>query len=230
MTRRANASVAGAMFLVYFALGIPALILMNRATHATGIAAQLARIAEHASDVRLAALLNLYSGFCALALGVALWALTRDQDRDLAMLGLAFRIGEGLAGGMSIQRSLALLWIATTAGAEGLPPESAHALGAYLLRGQGGAAFFFAVGSTIFSWLLLRGRMIPTALAWLGFVASAVLVVVQSVQLLGLLPGSFIWFIWIPLAAYEIPLALWLIFKGAAPPAVERAREAARLV
>jgi len=44
-----------------------------------------------------------------------------------------------------------------------------HALGT-LFTGPGGAlglvgALFFAVGSTIFSWLLLRGRMIPPVLA-----------------------------------------------------------------
>ena len=55
---------------------------------------------------------------------------------------------------------------------------AAHALAAYLLRDDAAlTATFFAVGSTAFTYLLLRGRIIPTPLAWLGFVASVLLVI-----------------------------------------------------
>jgi len=53
-------------------------------------------------------------------------------------------------------------------------PDSAgaQALGAFLLApSPPHGATFFAVGSTFFSYLLLRGRMIPVALAWLGVAA-----------------------------------------------------------
>ena len=80
------------------------------------------------------------------------------------------------------------------------------------------AAIFFAVGSTLFSWLLLRGRMIPVALAWLGVLASVLWVVVLPLQLAGVLPNSVTWFIYLPMAAYEILLGLWLLIKGVAMP------------
>jgi len=70
----------------------------------------------------------------------------------------------------------------------------------------------------LFAWLLLRGRMIPAPLAWLGVVASAAAVVVLPLEFVDLFPGRWIWYVWLPLAAYEIPLALWLLFKGAAAP------------
>ncbi|MBW8879541.1 MAG: DUF4386 family protein, partial [Acidobacteria bacterium] len=86
-------------------------------------------------------------------------------------------------------------------------------------------AIFFAVGSTLFSWLLLRGRMIPVALAWLGVLASALLVVILPLQRAGLLGGltswssSVTWLIWLPALVYEVALALWLLIKGVAAPA-----------
>src|SRR5437016_11080499 len=98
MTRRTNARIAGFTFLLYIALGIPALILSGRAIHREGIAAQLASVAQHASDVHIAAVLNLFCAFCALVLGATLYAITRDIDPDLAMLGLTFRVGEGIIG------------------------------------------------------------------------------------------------------------------------------------
>ena len=67
-------------------------------------------------------------------LGVTLYAITREQDPDLAMMALACRVVEAVPGEGTI---------------------------------------FFAAGSLIFSWLLLRGRMIPAGLAWLGVIGSA---------------------------------------------------------
>jgi hypothetical protein len=93
--------------------------------------------------------------------------------------------------------------------------------------------FFFAVGSTIFCWLLLTGRMIPAALAWLGLLGSLLLVVIVPVQRAGLLAAvDFLtrttWLMWLPLFVFEILLGLWLIIKGVAVPArMRHAHEAA---
>jgi hypothetical protein len=226
VTRRANARIAGITFLAYNAFGISAMILSRRAIHGEGIVAKLASIAQHATDVRIAALLALCCGFCALVLGVALWAVTREQDPDLAMLALAFRVGEGITGAMSVQASNALLWLATATGPDAPGVEEARALGAYLVHGSGVAASFFPVGSTLFCWLLLRGRMIPMGLAWLGLVASVLWVLSIPLDALGILRGPLTWLVWIPMAAFEIPFALWLVFKGVAPRPVAPLAEA----
>jgi len=90
---------------------------------------------------------------------------------------------------------------------------------------SGEAAIFFAVGSTLFSWLLLRGRMIPVALAWLGVLASVLLVVILPLQLAGLFGGpmswsaAVTWLVWLPMLVFEVALALWLLIKGVAMPA-----------
>ena len=221
MTRMTNARVAGSAFLLYIVLGLPAGMLMARATSAEGIAAKLVGVAQHANDLRVAVVLVLFSSFCALVLGVTLYAITREVDPDLAMLALTFRVGEGVIGGISVQRSLGLLWVATAAGADAPDIQTAHALGT-LFTGQGGAlglvgALFFAVGSTIFSWLLLRGRMIPAVLARLGVVVSITWVVGLPFQLADVLRGPIVtWVIFVPMAAFEVPFALWLLIKGVA--------------
>jgi hypothetical protein len=221
MTRRTNSRLAGIALLLYIAFGIPTMVLFGRATAGHGIEAKLASVAQHALDLRVAVLFVLFTSFCALVLGVTLWALTRDQDRDLAVLAMTCRVCEGLAGALTVQRTMGLLWLADPSGPSAPDAAAVRALGAWLLGGQvsGVGAIFFAVGSTLFAWLLLRGRMIPAPLAWLGVITSAVAAVALPLEFVDLFPSRWIWFVWLPLAAFEIPLALWLLFKGAAAPA-----------
>jgi hypothetical protein len=163
MARTTNARLAGITLLVYLVAGITSMI---------------------AGRPDVTSVLAVVTSFCALVLGVTLWAITREVDRDLAMLAMACRVIEAVPGHGEI---------------------------------------YFAVGSTIFAWLLLRGRMIPTALAWLGVIASAVLVVLLPLQLLGLFGGArawsspVTWLVWLPLLVFELTLALWFLTKGVAP-------------
>jgi len=220
MTRTTNARLAGFTFLFYIAVAFPSMVLFDRATRGEGIAAKLANIAQHASDVRAAVVLSLLGCFSALVLAVTLYRITREQDSDLAILALTCRVAEGVISGISIPETLGLLWLATATGANAPDPGAAHALGAYLLRADMAVtATFFAVGSTLFSWLLLRGRMIPVALAWLGVLASVLLVVGLPLQIAGVLRGSITQLMYLPMLAFEIPLGLWLLIKGVAAPA-----------
>ncbi len=220
MTRTMNARIAGFTFLFYIAAGIASLVLFGRATRGEEVAAKLAGIAQHASDVRITVVLDLLQCFSALVLAVTLYAITREQDSDLAMLALTCRVGEGVIGAIGIPSTLGLLWLATAAGASAPDTAAAHALGAFLLRENVAlTATFFAVGSTLFSYLLLRGRMIPIPLAWLGVVASVLLVVGLPLRLAGFLRSPVTSLMWLPMLAFEVPLALWLLIKGVAMPA-----------
>lgn len=166
MTLTTNARVAGVTYFVYLAAGVGTAVLAGRA-ELTGVLAML-------------------TSFSALVLGVTLYAITRDQDPDLALLALGCRVIEAVPG-------------------EGL--------------------IYFAVGNTIFAWLLLRGRMIPAALGWLGVICSALLVVLLPLQQLGLFGGPMswsspvTWFVWLPVLVFELVLAAWLLTKGVTAPA-----------
>jgi hypothetical protein len=166
VTLRTNARVAGFTLWIYFAAGIGELMVSTRGPSNS--------------------LLTMATSFCALVLGVTLYAMTREEDPDLAMLGLGCRVLEAVPG-------------------EG--------------------AIYFAVGSLIFSWLLLRGRMIPVALAGLGVAASGFLVVLIPLQRAGLFGGApnwvsgVTWSLWLPMLVFELTLAVWFIVKGVDAPA-----------
>jgi len=222
MTRRTNATIAGIAYLVYIAAAFPSMVLSNRATSGDGMAAKLANMALHATDVRLAAVLSLIGCFYALVLAVTLYAITREQDRDLAMLGLTCRVAEGVVGAASVPTTLGLLAVAMATGTSALDPAAIGALGTFVLSQTWLiGATFFAVGSTIFSWLLLRGRVVPEWLAALGVIGSALIALGLPLQILDLLQGLITQLMWIPVAAFELVVAVWLIVKGVATPQPE---------
>ena len=166
MTLRTNARVAGFTFWIYPAAGIASLLL--------------------AGNAPATAVLALAGSFSALVLGVTLYAITREHDPDLAMVGLACRVIEAVPGHGEI---------------------------------------YFAVGNTVFAWLLLRSRMVPVALAWLGVIASVLLVMLLPLQIAGFFGGPrawsspFTWAVWLPVLVFELTLGAWLITKGVAVPA-----------
>ncbi|MEK7402396.1 MAG: DUF4386 domain-containing protein [Gemmatimonadota bacterium] len=223
MTRRTNARVAGYAFLVYIAAGITSLIVSGKATAGSGVAAKLASVTQHSAAVSALVLLALVMTFSAVTLGVTLYALTRDQDRDIAMLGMVCRLLEGIVAGAPA--ALGWRWLAGAANNGTLDPQTVQTLGAFIFRSDGEvSAIFFAVGSTLFCWLFLRGRMIPRALAQLGVAASLFLVLVLPLQLADVIGGSGSWFGWVtwvqwlPMLVFEIWLAILLIVRGVAEP------------
>lgn len=166
MTRTANARLAGFTFLFYIVAGITSLSLT--------------------AYPNAQSILGVLTSLSALVLGVTLWALTRDEDPDLALLAFGCRLIEAIPGD------------------------------------QNRSALFFAVASTIFAWLFLRGRMIPSWLARFGVVVSILLVLLLFIQRAGVYASTFSmkspisWIVWFPMLIFEVTLAFWLMIKGTA--------------
>ncbi len=215
MTHRGNARIAGFTFLFYIIVGVTQMIVARGLPDDGNTAANVAMMAQHATTIHINLVLGLVTGFTALTLAMALYGMTRHEDHDVALLGLSCR---GVEGSLIVVPTFATLGLLSLA-AGGVTPQEV-ALAEFLEKVQGWnvtiAATFFAVGSTLFTWLLLRGGMIPRGLGWLGLLASLLLVVILPLRLVGMLSGTVMMLAWVPMAAFEIPLGVWLLIKGGA--------------
>jgi hypothetical protein len=215
MTRQANARLAGAAFLLYIAVGITSMVIGSGSTAGANATERLQSIAQNSDVVTLNMMLGVFTGFIALALGVALYGFTREEDHELALLGLTCRVGEALSVMVPTLATLGLLWLST---GELSTDAAAPAIAALLFNVKAWnvtlAATFFAVGSMIFSWLMLRGRLIPRWMAWLGVFASALLLIGLPLQMADIISGVMVQLMWVPMAAFEIPLGVWLLWSG----------------
>ena len=129
----------------------------------------------------------------AVTLALTLFVITRVEQPVLAALGMIFRVAEGVLG------------------------KALDVIGITLAQPTLVDAILFAIGSTFFCWLLLRGRMLPLVLAWTGVIASVILVVGLPLQLAGLLGGLLTMLMWMPMLAFEVPGGVWLLVKGVPP-------------
>jgi hypothetical protein len=160
MTLTTNARLAGTAYLAYLVFGIGGMVI---------------------GTAEASAVSGVLTSFCALVLGVTLYAITREQDRDLAMIAMLCRVLEAVPGEGEI---------------------------------------YFAVGNTIFCWLLLQGRLIPAPLARLGLVASAALSLLVLAQRGGLFGGRMLWsspvtwVVWLPVLIFELAFAFWLLTRA----------------
>jgi hypothetical protein len=215
-----NARIAGWTFLVYIAAGLTSFAVFGRVTAGATMALKLAGIAGHPAAVGVVLVLGLVQAFCALVLAVTLYSITRAEGPDVALLGLVCRVTEGVIVGLSVADTQSLRWLATAGGATAPEPAAAHALAAYLLSGSAAVTTtFFAVGSTCFAWLLLRGRLIPAPLAWLGVAASVLLVAGLPLELVDVIGSPVTTIMVLPMLVFEVSLGLWFIVKGVARPA-----------
>jgi len=219
MTLRTNARLAGIAFLLYIVAAMSGFVISGRASAGDTPAAKLASVAAHAGPMRLSFLLILIGCFCALVLAVTLWAITRDVDPDLALFAAVCRVTEGVTGAVTLDAAAERIWLATHSGTlDAATRETLTATRFGIPDIMGVGATFFAVGSTIFAWLLLRGRIVPVSLAWIGIVGSLAAVVVLPLRQTGAISGPLTELIWPPLLVFEVWLGIWLIVKGAAVP------------
>jgi hypothetical protein len=221
MTRRGTSRLAGITFLLYIVTGIGTMIFMrNVNAGANDSAARLAAIVQHELAHRVSVLLTLLQAAYAVILGVTLYSLTRDEDRELALLGFCSRFAEGLIAVVSAVNGLALIRLATAKE----PNASLTGIEEFIKASDGAtpvlAALCFAIGSTLFCYLFLRARTIPLPLAWLGVIASVILVIGLPLQILDLVKAGML--IWMPMLVFEVWFAFFLIFKGVGPSAAAR--------
>ena len=218
-----TARIAGLAFLLYIAAGLSSLALTHIAGAGEGeIGERLASMAANASLLRYAALLDLLCALCALILGAAFFAMTSAHGVAAAAFAMSCRFIEAGLIAASLSESLDVLDLAVEAPAAGEPLQS---LASFALRSEVLlTSVFFAVGSLVFAALFVRARSIPRALAWLGVIASLLLVFVLPLQLVGLLDDPRLAWAWAPMLAFEVPLGLWLLIVGVRGPDQRRSR------
>jgi hypothetical protein len=211
---RATARIAGACYLVTHVTSVAALVLyapvLNQPGYVTGGGADTRVLAGGWLEVVLT--------LAIVGTAVALYPVTRRHNRGLAIGYVGLRTLEAATIATGIVSLLAVVTLRQQAGAGNA---------ALVAVGQGlvavhnwtfllGPNFVCAADTAVLAWLMWRSRLIPRFIAGLGLAGGPLLFVSATAVLFGVfkqvsLPGAIAP---LPVFAWELGLALFLIFTG----------------
>ena len=190
---RTHARIAGALYLV---------------THVTSI---LAVVAYGAGAVPAGVALELALAFGCVGTGVLLLTLLRGAGFARAVTFAALR---GVEASVILAGALAMLagWWLTSPDA-GVADALQQLHTASFLIGQG---LVISVNTIVLGSLLFSSRAVPRVIAVLGLVGGAIVLASNLGQLHGVIPlnGTIAAICAVPVFAFEVSLALYLIVRG----------------
>jgi Domain of unknown function (DUF4386) len=209
-TQRFYARLAGALFLINYALNIFG-VATQETIRGTGDFAQAAERILSAEHLYRAALTSVALGWVTVVLlSFALYVVLEPVNQRLARLALYFRLGEAFVGGAGVLWSFAMLRLYTSADGAALvlAMRSAVDSGFFI------AWSFLGPGSILFFYLFYKSGYIPRALAVLGVFGSVVMMIGNVVALIFPKYTPLVQYGWAPIGIAEIGTALWLVIVG----------------
>ena len=150
----------------------------------------------------LGMLLEVISGLAVISIAVLMYPLFKPYNKKASFWYIVLRSIEGgllvVTGILFLSHNTLLLEIYA----------GIHAAHGYI----------FAIAALIFYYLLYQSKLIPRWISVWGFIAAILLILVNLLEVTGIISGLII--LALPIILNELVLAIWLIVKGFNPSAI----------
>jgi hypothetical protein len=146
--------------------------------------------------------LEVISGLAVIAIAVLMYPLLKPYNKTVSLWYLVFR---GIEGGLMIVAGILFL--------SHNPLLLEIRDGIYVSHG-----YIFAVAALLFYYLLYISNLIPRWISVWGVIAAVLLILVNLLEIMGIIPGLMI--LYLPIILNEVVLAIWLMVKGFNPSAI----------
>jgi hypothetical protein len=222
---RKIAALAGAFFIIAAAAALAGLALYGPV-----LSDPRYIVTASGGDIRV-----LLGAFCEVILAVSvigtavtLFPVVRRQNEGIALGYVAGRVVEAV---VIVTGIISLLSVVTLrqdlAGAAGANATSMVALGQALVAVHGwtflfGPGLAIGVNTLMLAYLMYRSGLVPRLIAVLGLIGGPLIFASSAAVLFGLYDQVSVWgsIAAIPVFAWEMSLAVWLIAKGFKPSAI----------
>ncbi|MEW6736167.1 MAG: DUF4386 domain-containing protein [Acidobacteriota bacterium] len=218
------AKVAGFLYLFTMATAIFGQSYVRGQLIVRGDAIQTARNIVASEELfRISIASDLITVVGVIVLVWALYITLKPINRNVALLATFLRLAENSIAAVSLFNAfVALRLLSGTNYLQAFEMTQLQVLARVFLGMHGvglGIAFvFLGLGSTVFSYLWLKSRYIPRALAAWGIFSSLVLAIVSLAIMVfpGLAALGLTYMV--PMFIYEVGLGIWLLVKGIQVP------------
>jgi hypothetical protein len=218
-TDRKNAIIVGVLFILATVAALVGLKLYGPILSGQDV---LLAGAEHRTQLLLGALSELILVGAAIGTAIMLFPYLKKHNESLALGYVCFRFLEAVVITVGIVSVLSLLTLSQQFVAAAAPDVAAfHASETVLLAVQDwtfrlGPGLILGINTMMCSYLLLRTKLVPRPISVLGMTGATLITIAGLLGLFGVIaPLSTLGLLLaLPVAAYEMILAVWLIAKG----------------
>jgi hypothetical protein len=177
---------------------------------------------EHANQVIVGAVMELILVVSAVGTATAMFPLLRKYNETIALWHVCFRFLEAIIITVGVISVLSLLTLSQEFVAAGTPdPSSYHSSGIILKAIHDwtfmlGPLFMLGINTVMYSYIFYKTRLVPRFISLLGMTGAFSVFVCSFFVMFGIFPQISFWgaILAVPVAAYEMILAVWLIVKG----------------
>jgi hypothetical protein len=164
------------------------------------------------------AFLEIILAFCVIGTSVSLFPVLKKYNESMAIGAVAFRILEAaiLVIGIICLLTIVTLNQEATKNTESILTASKLLVAIHNWTFLFGPNFALGPSTLLTSYLLYQSKLVPRVIAILGLIGGPLIFASATLVLFGFFPQISVWgtIFALPVFAYEMSLAIWLIVKG----------------
>ncbi|WP_239618878.1 DUF4386 domain-containing protein [Cohnella mopanensis] len=177
---------------------------------------------EHANQVILGALMELILVVSAVGTATTMFPILRKYNETIALWHVCFRFLEAVIITVGIISVLSLLTLSREFVAAGTPDAAYYQASGALLKAVHdwtfllGPALMLGINTMMYSYIFYKSKLIPKFIPILGMTGATLVFIEALLVMFGVIQQVSVWggILALPVAANEMTLAVWLIFKG----------------
>ena len=219
MTNHFNAKITGWLFIAAAISSIMGLKLYDPILTDSNF---VLSASHNSSNIILGAICELILVATATGTGIMLFPVLKRYRETIGLAYLSFRILEVVFISIGLVSILTALSISEhyTNGIIQNKDDAQNLMMTFIYLHKWtfmiGPNFMLAINTFLYSYVFLRTKTVPVALSRLGIGASFLIMTASIIELFGIIEQISTWGILLalPIALYEMTLAVWLIVKG----------------
>ncbi len=211
-TQRTSEKILGSLYLTFMASSIAGFIILG---DQLGQPDYLITLYENRKAVSLGVLLHLINDVSVVAIGILMFGLFRNANALVATTVMATRVMEATILMIGKVGVMLLLTISKEYVNAGGNETYLVTLGTMFKKWNAWsfemAMLTLGIGGFVLTYFLWSRKLVPAVLALLGMVGYVILFSKSVLALAGYPPPFYLFF---PVALFEVTFPFWLIFKG----------------
>ncbi|MBT2619020.1 DUF4386 domain-containing protein [Bacillus sp. ISL-78] len=218
-TTKKSAKIVGVLFILAAVTAIIGLILYKPILNGPDY---LINGSEHANQVTLGALMELFLVASAIGTATTMFPILRRYNETIALWHVCFRFLEAIVITIGVISVLSLLTLSREFIAAGAPDTASFQTSGIVLKAihdwtfMLGPLFMLGINTMMYSYIFYKTKLVPRFIPILGMTGATLVFICALLVLFGIIQQISVWgaILALPVAANEMILAVWLIVKG----------------